>query len=208
MYFFPALEVGNVFVNARQLLCECLWRHRFAISSVYVTRTPAGMHASSLWTTSWKSRVVLSAPCCEDIWCPRVSVLASGGILSRQFCSTYFHGCPTVEVRCFGTCDRIALTESRDGALFHTSFVPRVIRWWRTATSQFPIDFSLTEILSNSDSSTLTEHNRPPCCEDVGDSWWCRLNVASFAAHALVGTRLAFGCRALGTVTKRVVRSP
>ena len=82
-----------------------------------------------------------------------------------------------------------ALPEPRDGALFHTSFVP-----------QSPKDCSLAEVLSNSFSSASTEHNLPPCCDDIGDSWCCRrLNVASFAAHALGCTRLAFGCRALGT---------
>ena len=51
---FPlAFEVGNVSVHARQLLCEGLWRHHFAISSgVRGARTPANMHASSLWTIS------------------------------------------------------------------------------------------------------------------------------------------------------------
>ena len=101
------------------------WRHDFAISSG-VRDANSSHHAPLESMDNFLEELALSAPCSEDIWCLRVSVLAS--FLSRQFCSTRFHGCPTVEMRCFGTYDRGTLTEPRDGALFQTSFVPRVIQ--------------------------------------------------------------------------------
>ena len=48
------------------------WRHHFVILAVCVTRTPAGMHGSSLWTTSWKS------------WCCLRRVARTSGVYASR----------------------------------------------------------------------------------------------------------------------------
>ena len=42
----------------------------------------------------------------------------------------------------------------------------------------------------------VSEHNLPPCCEDIWDASWC-WKVPSLAVHPLDGTRRSFGCRTL-----------
>ena len=146
-HFFFAFALDSDAVYVRQLLNEGLASS--LVLSAYVTRTPARRHSSSLWTTSWKCRVVLS-------WSGR----AYGVNASRFVADFWWHFAPKLfhslhGLRWFAGCSsclkvryfwdiRQALRRSLlDSTLLGMSFVPFVVRWCRTDMFLFLSGFSL-----------------------------------------------------------------
>ena len=70
--FLPAFAVGSVFVHARQLLYERLAPSLRNLVGVRDARTPASMHASSLWTISRES------------WCCLRRVARTSGVFASR----------------------------------------------------------------------------------------------------------------------------